>query len=42
MERYLDDAGFRDVTFVDGAATRGIMTARKGGWHLSGKGASHL
>jgi len=42
MERYLNDAGFRDVTFVDGAATRGIMTARKGGWHLSGKGASHL
>ena len=27
MERYLSDAGFRDVTYVAGAAARGIMTA---------------
>jgi predicted O-methyltransferase YrrM len=29
MEKYLDDAGFRDVRYADGAAARGIMTARK-------------
>jgi len=29
MEQYLGDAGFRDVTYVAGAAARGIMTARK-------------
>jgi O-methyltransferase domain/Dimerisation domain len=31
MERYLHDAGFRDVTYVAGAAARGIMTAKKTG-----------
>ena len=29
MERYLTDAGFDDVTYVDGAAVRGIMVAAK-------------
>jgi len=29
MEQYLREAGFRDVTYVAGAAARGIMTARK-------------
>ena len=29
MEQYLCDAGFRHVTYVAGAAARGIMTARK-------------
>jgi O-methyltransferase len=29
MEQYLQDAGFGDVTYVAGAAARGIMTARK-------------
>jgi predicted nicotinamide N-methyase len=29
MERYLHDAGFRDVTYIAGAAARGIMTAKK-------------
>ena len=29
MERYLNDAGFKDVAYVAGAAARGTMTARK-------------
>ena len=29
MERYLTDAGFRDVAYRDTAAARGIMTAAK-------------
>jgi len=29
MEQYLHDAGFRDVTYVAGAAARGIMIGRK-------------
>ena len=29
MERYLNDAGFRDVRYLDTAAARGIMIARK-------------
>jgi hypothetical protein len=29
MERYLRDAGFRDVRYADGAAARGIVTATK-------------
>ena len=29
MERYLNDAGFRDVRYLDTAAARGVMTARK-------------
>jgi SAM-dependent methyltransferase len=29
MEQYLRDAGFHDVSYVAGAAARGIMTARK-------------
>ncbi len=29
MEQYLSDAGFRDMTYVAGAAARGVMTARK-------------
>ena len=29
MEQYLRDVGFHDVTYVAGAAARGIMTARK-------------
>jgi predicted O-methyltransferase YrrM len=29
MERYLNDAGFRDVKYVAGAAARGIMTATR-------------
>ena len=29
MQRYLNDAGFRDVRYLDTAAARGVMTARK-------------
>jgi predicted nicotinamide N-methyase len=29
METYLNDAGFRDVTYAAGAAARGVMTATK-------------
>jgi len=29
MERYLTDAGFCDVSYVPGAAVRGVVTARK-------------
>jgi 3-hydroxy-5-methyl-1-naphthoate 3-O-methyltransferase len=29
MQRYLEDAGFRDVRYVEGAAARGIMSAVK-------------
>lgn len=29
MERYLTDAGFRDVSYTPGVAVRGIVTARK-------------
>ena len=29
MEGYLNDAGFRDVRYVAGAAARGVMTAKK-------------
>jgi len=29
MEQYLRDAGFDEVSYVVGAAARGIMTARK-------------
>jgi acetylserotonin N-methyltransferase len=29
MERYLNQAGFRDVTWVEGAAARSVITARK-------------
>jgi predicted O-methyltransferase YrrM len=29
MERYLSDAGFRDVTYRDTAAARGVMTATR-------------
>jgi hypothetical protein len=29
MGRYLTDAGFRDVSYVPGAAVRGVVTARK-------------
>lgn len=29
MERYLTDAGFRDVSYTSGAAARGVVAARK-------------
>jgi len=29
MAGYLNDAGFRDVTYAAGAAARGVMTATK-------------